>query len=114
MTVIKSDPDPDTGRPWFDFDFDTSALEATFREANGLSNHPDAAANASVDHLPPNSKHAMSLNANKDTEVHVLAVALDGTLDFVPLSEQRAEYYAHLAWYDPTDGTLDKLEFEAL
>lgn len=108
---VNSDPDPDNGMPWFDFDIDNASMSVTFAEANGLSNYPDAADNASVDHLPPNSSHPLSLSDTKPGETHVLIVALDGSLEFIPQSEEGGDYYAHLAWYYPSSDTWDIFNF---
>lgn len=111
MPRIESSSDPSNGLPWFKFDVDTVDMSVGFSKANGLANFPDAAAGADLDHLPPNSRHSLKLSTDKPDEVHVLAVALDGTLEFVPVSEQREVYYAHLAWYDPSTGNADAMEF---
>lgn len=45
------------------------------------------------------------------TELHVLALRLDGQLEFVPQSKQQPVYYAHLAFVDPVSGDADVLAF---
>lgn len=45
------------------------------------------------------------------TEKHVLALRLDGVLEFVPQSKQQPVYYAHLAFVDPVSGDADVLAF---
>jgi hypothetical protein len=112
MPKISSSSDPSDPQPWFDFDFDSADLEVDIREANGLAaaGWTNASEQAEQD-LVGNSIHAKSLNSEKDTEVHVLLIDLDGNLQFVPESEQPAVCYAHLAWYDPEADTLDQLTF---
>lgn len=44
-------------------------------------------------------------------EIHVLAVTIDGDVEFVPFSRQNRFYYAHLGWYDPKTREWDVLQF---
>jgi len=112
MPVIHSDPDPASERPWFDFDIDTNAMDVGFEDANGLKNFPDRAAAASLDHLPTDSRHPISLSPNNPDELHELVVELDGTLTFAPASETPPVSYAHLGWYDPGADKWTVLEFQ--
>lgn len=100
-TPIRSNPDPTDPHPWFKFNVDVAGKKVTFTEANGRP----ALGNIV-------KSHVIDLNPGKATERHVLAVTEDGIVEFVPESEQRPVYYAHLAWYDPTTQTLEVLDFQ--
>jgi hypothetical protein len=110
MPKIKSNSSPDSPRPWFEFTFNAATLEVTFTKANGISKAISKVTKAKESALK--GKRKVKIKAGKESEVHVLAITLEGDVEFVPVSEQRPEYYAHLAWYDPTTGSLDALEFE--
>lgn len=111
MTLINSVKDPDDPHPWFDFEL-RSDLRAEIREATGLSAAAwTDAATSDEQVLVDDSAHSLAISAEKPMEEHVLAVTTEGEIDFVPRSEQRAVYYAHLAWYDPETDELDVLEF---
>ena len=56
--------------------------------------------------------YTLELSPIKPTEIHVVAITLDGNLEFVPESEQRPEYYAHLGWYNPVMDTWTILDFQ--
>lgn len=97
---IRSSSNPDDPRPWFEYAVDIAGKKVTFTKANGRP------AMASIV-----KDHAIAFKPGKLNERHVLAVTEDGVVEFVPVSEQRPVYYAHLAWYDPTTQTLEILEF---
>lgn len=127
MPVILSTSDPDDPRPWFRFTFDGATLTVDMTEANGLAAYSKANGRAvsKQKEAAARRKHAFTLAPERradlpprdpalpprDQEVHVLAMTEDGDLEFVPQSEQRPVYYAHLAWYDPATGDVAVLEF---
>lgn len=106
---ITSSSDPENAFPWFEFTLDIPGGSVTFTKANGLS--------IATGKAPPQAEsgllkaHSIALSSTKPNEVHVLAVTMDGAVEFVPESEQKPIYYAHLAWYDPTTDELTVLEF---
>lgn len=101
MPKIRSSSDPNDPRPWFKFDINPPLNRVVFSEANGRPGLGRVV-----------TTHAIKIDPALPNEVHVLAVTEDGIVDFVPLSKQRPVYYAHLAWYDPSTGTLTTLDFE--
>lgn len=111
MPKIVSNSDPTNPRPWFEFTLGTD-LRTEITVANGLASAKWTNASSQEENaLVNNSSHSHILNSNKNGEIHVLAVTLGGKLEFVPFSEQRDEYYAHLAEYDPNTGKITQLEF---
>lgn len=90
--------------PWFEVDIDELLMECSFREAIGVS--VDKREKLKKDKKP------LKLKLTKSTEVHVLAVTLDGGYEFVPASEQRPAYYAHVAWYNPVTQEWKVLDFQ--
>lgn len=111
MPEIISNSDSTDPRPWFDFRV-SSDLWVDIFEANGLAAATWTNASEQAEQaLTENSRHSLGLTSGKETETHVLAVATDGGLEFVPRSEEAGVYYAHLGWYDPETGTWEKLEF---
>lgn len=126
----RSENDP---RPWANLGLTDGSLTIEVRELSGLLRAREIAAEqagkaldkATRDKLekgrrPNATTHMFALDTDTTaptggvapaSEVHVLAVTLDGDLEFVPLSKQRPAYYAHLAWFDPSTGEWDRLQF---
>lgn len=111
MPQIKSNPDPEDPRPWFEFSIDETNMKAEFTKANGLKNFPDAAPDAALDTVVENVPHQLDPDADHPNEPHLLIATLDGSIEFLPKSKLPAVCYAHLAEYDPETDTWDKLEF---
>jgi hypothetical protein len=107
MPHIFSNPDPASPQPWFDFDFDGENF--IVRECNGLAASKETKANKATEAALKKS-HKVKKKVGKESETHVLAITLEGVVEFIPQSEQRPVYYAHLAWVHP-DGTIESLEF---
>lgn len=134
---IQSDPDPETSWPWFALEVADGSPDFEITEANGLipfrhrmrsqampfGPATQALVEANAAKLKGKRKGVLKRGApppgalrqpgrqNYEDEIHVVAVTIDGEVDFVPHSEQRLEYYAHLAWYDPKTQTWDVLDF---
>jgi hypothetical protein len=136
---IRSNPDESNPRPWADFELGDGSLSVTVGALNGLHAFREAMAargerpypeaertKVGASRRPTPTKHTLSLSTEQRPadeqpsdparpsladEVHVLAVTLEGDLEFVPTSRQRHVYYAHLAWYDPLTKVWDKLQF---
>lgn len=111
---IRSFSDPARPEPWAELVVADGSLDVTVRALNGL----EAYKRARGEDVPPGWKrrpeataHTLARSPSKPDETHVLAVTLDGDLEFVPQSEQRPVYYAHLAWWDPATGEWTVLEF---
>lgn len=107
MVEIRSSSSPDSPKPWFEFTV-MNGLKVRFNAANGLGKFAEGDA-SDLAHLLGVRK--LALSSEKPEERHVLAVDLEGDVDFVPVSEQRATYYAHLAWYEPQSDEWEVLEF---
>ena len=121
---IRSRRDEARPEPWADLLLADGSLDVQVRELNGLlvaREHAAERAGQALDKATRNkleqgrrpnaTSHTFELDADADDEVHVLAQTLDGDLEFVPESKQRPEYYAHLAWFDPSTGEWTALEF---
>ncbi|MDQ7794160.1 MAG: hypothetical protein RDU89_07070 [bacterium] len=108
--TIRSDPSEDSPRPWFEFEFNEKSLAVTVSRIRGLSRALGRSDRALEDSLEGKTV-ALQLNPDRATEIHVLAVTLDGELEFVAESQQRPIYYAHLAWYDPVKREAKVLKF---
>ena len=108
MPKIRSNPSPDSPMPWFDFTFDGETFD--LKQCNGLAASKQCKSVDKAKESRLNKKHKVKKKSDKKDEVHVLAITLDGEVEFVPASEQRPVYYAHLAWVYP-DGTIEELEF---
>ena len=113
MTTVKripiiSDARVETSFPWFDLEIDGTG-RLRINDANGLSaTRPETRAKeiALKKRFP-----AFVVAPDVMNEQHVLAITLNGDLEFVPFSKQRPEYYAHLGWYDPSTDTWELLQF---
>lgn len=136
---IASRRDPDRPEPWAEVEVVDGSLSINVEEINGVAPFRDAeerrlrgralpgATRAALDRARNRSRGPRGLTLTTgdrdetapdladrprlEDEVHVLAVTLDGDLEFVPESKQRPAYYAHLGWYDPTSGEWTALEF---
>lgn len=123
---IVSRRDPDDPRPWADLELTDGSLDVQVRELNGLpafrarnglgadeppgwKRRPDATAHTFA--RSSDDQAAADTGVAPADEIHVLAVTLDGELEFVPTSQQQPVYYAHLAWWDPATGEWTALEF---
>jgi hypothetical protein len=111
MPEIRSSRDPDDPRPWFDFRL-RSDLRAVVEDVKGLAAADWSDADETDEQaLVEDSPHSLVISREKPEERHVLAVTTDGAIEFVPESEQRPVYYAHLAWYDPLLDEITQLQF---
>lgn len=131
---ICSRRDPDRPEPWADLDLVDGSLTIAVRELNGFTAAKEIAAARAGEALDAAELNALkgrerpevtseTLQLSTDTtapeggglppaeQVHVLAVTLDGDLEFVPESQQASVYYAHLAWYEPATGEWTAFEF---
>lgn len=112
MMEVSGNPDPDSPEPWFSFDIDTVTMTVGFTEANGLASAEWTEAGSVTEQaIKDNSRHQLSLSSEKPGEVHILAVATDGAVEFAPRTETRGVYYAHLAWYYPGTGEVERINF---
>lgn len=107
---ITSNPSADSPNPWFEFTVDSATMDAAISNASGIDASPLTTDAATDD--DPLGDYSLSLTAGKEGERHVLAVRLDGTVEFVAVSDQQEVYYAHLAWYDPSTGEVTQLVFQ--
>lgn len=108
---IESNSNPDDPRPWFDGDL-RSDLRAEINDINGLSAAEwTTASDETETSLVEESAHSLTISEEKPMETHVLAITTDGDVELVPESDQRASYYAHLAWYDPETDEIEALTF---
>lgn len=133
---IASDLDPTSPRPWAELKVADGSLEVDVVVMNGLlpfreaqaarGERPLSAAERSkvASSRPGKRRFALSTEKranpsqaadpgppNLAEEIHILAVTLDGEYEFVPVSRQRPEYYAHLGWYDPSTKEWTILQF---
>jgi len=106
---IRSVDDPNNPKPWFEMDLDEASMSLRIRKANGLSRALAGVSPRAEQALV--KTHPLQLNPQARDEIHALAVTLDGSLEFVPMSKQRPVYYAHLGFYDPRTDTWELLEF---
>lgn len=136
--IIKSDLSESSPRPWMEFDVVDGSTSVTINKINGVvpylryrafqenkdfSTTAAQAVDARVRSMI--KRHNFSLATGTKTpeeltpgespnlaeEVHVLAVTLEGEVEFVPFSRQKAEYYAHLGLYNPATGEWEVLQF---
>lgn len=107
MPEIRSSSAERNAKPWFRFTI-MDGLKVRFDAANGLGAF-DGSDVSDLAHLL--GARDLALSSEKPGETHVLAVTLDGQVDFTPESEQQPEYYAHLAWYDPETDSWTRLNF---
>lgn len=123
-TPVKSKSDESTANPWVQFDVADGSLQVTVRALNGVVPFREAQARAEGRELAARERseiasrgqravrtHTFTVDTSVPAELHVLAVTVDGDLEFVPASKQRPVYYAHLAWYDPTTSEWSRLSF---
>lgn len=136
---IRSRRDESDPHPWAELNLTDGSREVEVVELNGLLRARELAAERAGEKLdnaerrklensrrPTPTTHTFELDGDTDPtvdddgnptgpapadEVHVLAQTFDGELEFVPLSKQRPEYYAHLAWFEPDTGEWTALEF---
>ncbi len=135
---ILSRRDPDDPHPWAEIDVEDGNLAINVRALNGAApsragqearagrTRPEAARRG-IEQAEERARGPRGLALTQGTrpddapdlderptladEIHVLAETLDGDLEFVPESQQRETYYAHLGWYDPATGEWTLLEF---
>ena len=112
MTVtripIRSHSAVTSTRPWVDFDVNETSKMLTIHDFNGLSASGKVSRQKEVG---MRKSQMLLLHPLALTEWHVLAITLDGTIEFVPFSQQRPEYYAHLGVYKPESNTWELLQF---
>lgn len=137
---IKSSANPEDPRPWFEMLLADGSPEVELLAANGLLAFREHMADIGKRPFPAEERERVMKNEtaaarrkyptrlatgprpqgspkpeesrpNLRDEVHVLAMTMDGEVEFVPSSQQRHEYYAHLAWYDPLTSEWTALEF---
>lgn len=121
---VTSRRDPARPEPWAELDLVDGSLSVTVQALSGLDVARERAAERVGEPLdqktrdqlakakrPHVTEHTFALDPDAPDEVHVLAQTLDGDLEFVPLSKQRAVYYAHLAWFAPSTAEWTALQF---
>lgn len=118
MTVrarpIKSCADRDCPRPWVeyaDFKVKPGGIECKIVRCSGPAASPECKTVDAAKERALEKVWSFTYDLTALTEPHVLALTLDGQLEFVPQSKQKPVYYAHLAFVDPVSGDADVLLF---
>lgn len=118
MTVraiaIKSCADGDCPRPFFeyaDFKVKPGGIECKITRCSGPAASAECKTVGAVKERALEKVWSFTYDLTALTEPHVLALRLDGVLEFVPQSKQKPVYYAHLAFVDPVSGDADVLAF---
>ncbi|MEX0748786.1 MAG: hypothetical protein WD467_03260 [Candidatus Saccharimonadales bacterium] len=123
-STIVSRRDPNHPTPWCDFEVTDGSLTVIIQELSGLRPCRQLMAEQSNSLLPATTcdqlegkcsamatTHNLTLDPSAATVKHVLAVTLDGDLEFIPEHLQQPIYFAHLASYEPSTGEWTKLRF---
>lgn len=93
---IFSCPRADCQRPWYEVECSTADLRA------GLLANKDGVGIG---------MKALALDQQRSLEEHILAITLNGQVEFVAASQQRPVYRAHLAFFNPVTQTWRRLVF---
>lgn len=114
-TTIRSCIAADCPRPWFEFTgIVVTPLGITFTVARctGPAASTECKTVTPAKERALEKAHTLAFDPTALTEPHVLALTLEGVMEFVPVSKQRQVYYAHLAFVDPVSGDAEVLIFE--
>lgn len=121
MNIIRitSSDNPNNPFPWADLEINDNSLSVGVKAFNGLEAYQRIKMRQQGQSLTPTmaqkfkkNPETLNLRLKNPSERHVLAVTEEGEYEFVPFSQQRLIYYAHLAWYTPTTGEWEVLKFE--
>ena len=118
MTVrarpIRSCADGDCPRPFVeytDFKVKPGGIELAIARCSGPAASAECKTVDAAKERALEKVWSFTYDLTAPTELHVLALRLDGQLEFVPQSKQQPVYYAHLAFVDPVSGDADVLAF---
>ena len=126
---VRSHQDENDPHPWAELDIADGSLDIRVKALNGLEafrerNGLGAGSPPGWQRRPEATSHSLERSTEAGAspiqdplrpqirdEVHVLALTLDGALEFVPSSQQKPVYYAHLGWWDPLSSEWTVVDF---